>query len=112
MRSGYGGGQSADHALECGGYGNRAGTDCGEQPARTRGVGNRGEASPPASPFDDSQVTLFVMSTVMALASPLHVPVAVSCWCPPTATLRGDGVMAIERSVSLLTVSTVVPDTP
>lgn len=68
-------------------------------------------ASPPASPLDVSQVTLFVMSAVVGGAS-AQVPVAVSCWCPPTTTFRGDGVMAIDVRVAPLTVSSVVPDTP
>jgi hypothetical protein len=61
--------------------------------------------------LDDSQVTLLVMSAVVGGVSP-HVPVAVSCWCPPTTTLSGVGVMVIELSVPLPTVRFEVPDSP
>jgi len=41
-----------------------------------------------------------------------HVPVALSCWVAPTATLSGDGVTAIDSSFAPLTASNVDPDTP
>jgi hypothetical protein len=66
--------------------------------------------TPPSAP-DTIQVTLFVMSADVGGVS-AHVPVAVSCWLPPTATLRGFGVIAIELRVALLTVTCDVPETP
>jgi hypothetical protein len=40
----------------------------------------------------------------------LNVPVAVNCCVPPTATLAGFGVTAIDTSVGAVTVSCAVPE--
>ena len=64
----------------------------------------------PPSALDTSQVTLFVMSAVVGGVS-AQVPVAVSCWCPPTTTLSGLGAMSIELRAALLTVTFEVPET-
>lgn len=66
-------------------------------------------AAPPSA-LDTSQVTLFVMSAVVGGVS-AQVPVAVSCWCPPTTTLSGLGAMSIELRAALLTGTFEVPET-
>lgn len=58
---------------------------------------------------DELQCVFSVMSCVL---ESLNVPVAVNCCVLPTATFGAVGVIAIDDSVALLTVSVVVPVTP
>ena len=58
---------------------------------------------------DELQCVLSVTSCVL---ESLNVAVAVNCCVLPTATFGAAGVIAIDDSVALLTVSVVVPVTP
>lgn len=53
-----------------------------------------------------------MFSVTSCVLESLNVPVAVNCCVLPSATFGADGVIAIEDSVALLTVSVVVPVTP